>query len=392
VPPAKRCERRPARGSCDGASLSGSSGCDPLGLRHYFRAGTDDPIDGADGSDRSDAFRRCRRQRTRRHSTQFGKLDPRSWQRAGQHHNMSCHRYGGKLNNGYQRRRLAGVDERYVGDRSIRDSSTGGHLQPIDADNCTRIQQRCTAIQSRDDHCIGVWRRRASARCDGSGRTGRETHDCRTGSRHFRHVMQRRLDNATNSEPAFPLRQRRCDWDFVTIRLLDTLSRVRVHPSFCRATLSAENFSGGADAPRQLFNKNPVAMSTPPVFATYRARKKRNQLRAEDRPHLPMSKGARHPRRGRLSFTLRNFNTMASLAGMNFPYAALSWKTVHRFVLHASRRFSGIYSAGKTTTVIVPCGPKCCLIVPPRLLASDAMIFVPFPGRMVRLHLPLSAT
>jgi hypothetical protein len=39
--------------------------------------------------------------------------------------------------------------------------------------------------------------------------------------------MQRRLDNVGNSEPANTLRQRRRDWYFVTIRLLNTLSRTK---------------------------------------------------------------------------------------------------------------------------------------------------------------------
>ena len=94
---------------------------------------------------------------TRRHSTQFGKPDPRAWRRPGQHHNMSNDRYG-KFDNRLQRGcwRLAGDDDRHVGDRSVRDVSAGGHLQPIDTNNCTRIQQRCATTKSRDDHWIGV--------------------------------------------------------------------------------------------------------------------------------------------------------------------------------------------------------------------------------------------
>ena len=137
------------RRSFDAASLSGSSGLGPLCLRHDFRAVTDDPIDGAYGPDQSDnpidgawgpdqsdAFRRCRRWRTRRHSTQFGKPDPRARRRPGQHHNMS-HDRDRKLQRG--RWRLTGDDDRYVRDRSIRDVSAGGDLQPIDTDNCGRI-------------------------------------------------------------------------------------------------------------------------------------------------------------------------------------------------------------------------------------------------------------
>jgi hypothetical protein len=51
--------------------------------------------------------RRCRRWRTRRHPTQFGKPDPRTRRRPGQHHNMSNDRYG-KPDNRHQRWRLAG--------------------------------------------------------------------------------------------------------------------------------------------------------------------------------------------------------------------------------------------------------------------------------------------
>ena len=156
------------RRSFDAASLSGSSGLGPLCLRHDFRAVTDDPIDGAYGPDQSDnpidgawgpdqsdAFRWCRRWRTWRHSTQFGKSDPPARRRPGQHHNMSNDRYG-KPDNRHQRWRLAGDDDRHVGDRSVRDVSAGGHLQPIDTDNCARIQQRCATTQSGDDHWIGV--------------------------------------------------------------------------------------------------------------------------------------------------------------------------------------------------------------------------------------------
>ena len=150
-------------------ALYGSSGLGPLCLRHDFRAVTDDPIDGAYGpdqsdnpidgawgADQSDAFRWCRRWRTRRHSTQFGKSDPPARRRPGQHHNMSNDRYG-KPDPRHQCWRLAGDDDRHVGDRSVRDVSAGGHLQPIDTDNSARdFQQRCATTHSGDDHWIGV--------------------------------------------------------------------------------------------------------------------------------------------------------------------------------------------------------------------------------------------
>ena len=75
---------------------------------------------------------------TRRHSTQFGKPDPPARRRPGQHHNMSNDRYG-KPDNRHQRWRLAGDDDRHIGDRSVRDVSAGRHLQPIDTDNCAGI-------------------------------------------------------------------------------------------------------------------------------------------------------------------------------------------------------------------------------------------------------------
>jgi hypothetical protein len=66
---------------------------------------------------------------------------------------MSNDRHG-KLQHGCWR--LAGGDDSHIGYRSVRDVSAGGHLQPIDTDNCARIQQRCTTTQSWDDHWIGV--------------------------------------------------------------------------------------------------------------------------------------------------------------------------------------------------------------------------------------------
>ena len=90
---------------------------------------SDNPTDGAWGLTNPDAFRWCRRWRTRRHSTQFGKPDPPARRRPGQHHNMSNDRYG-KLDNRHQRWRLAGDDDRHVGDRSVRDVSAGRPCSP----------------------------------------------------------------------------------------------------------------------------------------------------------------------------------------------------------------------------------------------------------------------
>ena len=64
----------------------------------------------------------------------------------------------------------------------------------------------------------------------------------------------------------------------------------------------------------------------------------------------------------------------------------------HRVICQASRCSSGVYSAGKIRTAVAPWGPKRWSIAPPRLLASDAIIFVPFPGRVLGLLVPLSVT